>query len=907
MDELDYSLLPGTLVDRYRIEKVLGAGGFGITYQAWDTRLEGYVALKEFFPHDIAGRAGDTQTIQPKSGRYVNFQKGLNYFLDEAKRLNKFRHRNIVRVSNFIEANGTGYIAMDYELGESLSDELKRTHFAGGMPETRIKQIILPILNGLVEVHKAGMLHRDIKPGNIYLRREGEPTLIDFGAARQNLADHSKSVSAIASAGFSPSEQYSRNSKRQGPWSDIYAVGAVCYKLITGHPPVEGTERSDHVRDGLPDPLQPLTEHENAKHYSNSFLGVLEWCLNLDPRLRPQNALQVIQVLTKTMTKSTSPQLQTVALSETAESSHAAVSIAGEARKSVEDTNAKAWKSTPNRFAFFSFCLAAVLIGVSVWVYLVSSRLDSPANYSESTVGNAIDNPMVKIAFAPIRYQGRDTELSVLARGASLQLERSLATEFDIEMLDIEEGSSTREILVASKAINAEYALTGKLKSGSGGVDYNLYIQKAEETQGQLIFKRLYDKEELGNISQDSIAAVTDYFGLTSPKSSGRKRNSDDERWRSRANFIFLQAKAKLDSNLSKLTFDAVETLLESALKISPTHEPALVLKCQFFLYKQAHFKDATKHWLEMAKPACMYLLENRFESSESLITMANYFSAIGDLETARLFLGEVKNRSTDWYLAYSDIEASDGNYELALQKLTAYATKSSIYRWRIDQKMGELYWKINDIGSSISAYQRILDLYPDKVTILINLAAGYFQLGRLEDANEIYSRINSLDADFYSLTNHGTVLYFLGDFSSARSKFERAMALSPNSYAIYGNLADTVNEIEKGQDQAKAYYFKAIELAEKDLGDGISDPDIYIDLAHYHSQVQDYLQSDLYFEKSEALDSENPSLYYYRGISLVNQGKLMAAKEEVRKAAEMFFPTNLIERTPQLAELDWH
>ncbi|OGT89516.1 MAG: hypothetical protein A2286_09995 [Gammaproteobacteria bacterium RIFOXYA12_FULL_61_12] len=279
------------IAGRYRIQGVLGEGGFGITYRAWDEHLERLVVIKEYLPGELGVRDSDTLTVIPRANREEDFGFGLKRYLDEAKSLARFQHPNIVRILDHLEAHGTAYIVMEYEEGETLAERLKRRR--GEMGEEEILDLCLSLLNGLREVHKAGLLHRDIKPGNIFLRKSGEPLLIDFGAARHALGEHSKSISAIVSGGYAPPEQYSTRGK-QGPFTDLYAIGAVLYELITGQAPLESVERSHHLTEGEPDPLSPAAQAGNGK--------APDWLLTLNDRLlrvpskeRPQACDEVLR------------------------------------------------------------------------------------------------------------------------------------------------------------------------------------------------------------------------------------------------------------------------------------------------------------------------------------------------------------------------------------------------------------------------------------------------------------------------------------------------------------------------------------------------------------------------------------------------------------------------------------
>lgn len=286
------SLPVGTTIGRYEITEILGEGGFGIVYKATDSKLKRFVVLKEFLPEECAARNQDGQTVTPRSKRSENYQFGLEKFLEEARRLVELKHSNIVSCLDFIEENSTAYLVMEYEEGVALDDYLKSNDFKGGLPEEKINKIIRPILNGLDAVHKKGLLHRDIKPGNIYLRKNKEPMLIDFGAARYALGEHSKSMSAIISMGYAPPEQYSSKGK-QGTWTDLYAIGATLYELCFGEAPEESPNRQHAIMDDEADPLISAVEKGKGK-YSENLLKTIDWCLTLSAKLRPQSVGDVI-------------------------------------------------------------------------------------------------------------------------------------------------------------------------------------------------------------------------------------------------------------------------------------------------------------------------------------------------------------------------------------------------------------------------------------------------------------------------------------------------------------------------------------------------------------------------------------------------------------------------------------
>ena len=289
------------LASQYVVGRVLGRpGGFGVTYLGWDLRLETRVAIKEYLPRDMAGRDPDHRSVALHADEdTASFRYGLDQFLLEARTLAKFNHPRVVRVRTFFEENGTAYLVMDYVDGVSLAEHLDR---AGGvLTEAQALAIMMPILDGLREIHRRGFLHRDIKPQNIYLTTDGSPILLDFGAARLALGERSRSLSVVLTPGFAPFEQYHRRGE-QGPWTDIYACAATLYTLVTGRTPPDALEREKD--DSLP---APRTVRSGL---SPAFSAALVKAMSTDPHHRPAS-VEEFQALLRS--RSAAPETESLA------------------------------------------------------------------------------------------------------------------------------------------------------------------------------------------------------------------------------------------------------------------------------------------------------------------------------------------------------------------------------------------------------------------------------------------------------------------------------------------------------------------------------------------------------------------------------------------------------------------
>jgi serine/threonine protein kinase/uncharacterized RDD family membrane protein YckC len=260
---------------KYQIGRVLGHGGFGLTYLAYHQPLAVPVAIKEYLPRDLATRLDDSLSVTPHDTNDADtFTYGLDQFIEEARTLERFDHPSVVRVRSFFEANGTAYLVMNYYAGHTLDAVLAAQ--GGRLAPDDALDVLGPILDGLTAVHAHGLVHRDVKPQNVYRTDDGRSVLLDFGAARQATAEHSRSLSVQLTPGYAPFEQYSSRGN-QGPWTDVYGVAATLYRTVTGERPPEAPARMMGETD-----LRPATEFGIDRRMSDA----LDDALALQPAQR---------------------------------------------------------------------------------------------------------------------------------------------------------------------------------------------------------------------------------------------------------------------------------------------------------------------------------------------------------------------------------------------------------------------------------------------------------------------------------------------------------------------------------------------------------------------------------------------------------------------------------------------
>ena len=289
MTDIDHELPPNTIVDNYTITRTLGGGGFSIVYLAKDNTYNKEVVIKEYMPTKLATRTGDLHISALNSNCGDKFGHGQRLFFQEANTLSNLKHPNIVNVISFFRANGTVYMVMEYEEGINLQSYIKR--HKGNMSEQFLTAVFLPLLDGLKTIHQNGLLHLDVKPSNIHLRDNARPLLLDFGAAHEMMQTRQFQANQVITPGFSPIEQLDPGGY-VGPWTDIYAIGATIRACIEGSPPLSSTKRRER------DTLKPAVSAFRKK-YSRQLLEAIDWSMEVDPILRPQNVENFVDALSK--------------------------------------------------------------------------------------------------------------------------------------------------------------------------------------------------------------------------------------------------------------------------------------------------------------------------------------------------------------------------------------------------------------------------------------------------------------------------------------------------------------------------------------------------------------------------------------------------------------------------------
>ncbi len=400
----DQALPVGTRLGDYRLDAVIGHGGFGITYRAFDTQLAKFVAIKEYLPVEFAARRGDG-TVAARSTRHTDdFTWGRERFLDEARALARFRHVHIVPVLRYFEANGTAYTVMEFEDGKSVAQILREP--GRRLQPAEVRRLAEGMLSGLAAVHAQGFLHRDIKPSNVIVRRDGVPILIDFGAARQAMGGRTRTLTSILTPQYAPIEQYALDGK-QGPWSDIYSAAAVLHHAIAGVPPPEAAGRVGN------DPYRPLAVTQ-ADRFDPILLQAVDRGLAFAPDERPQTVAAWRAMFGGSLGRADDAPTERMAPAAAfAPSTSAAPRLGGVSRRTGEDEPRTTSLSRPPvrprpRPSLWLVALVVVLGGAGVWRFQpqIRSLLSQTSAPASETAQGSTPTPLQASPSAPATGNG---------------------------------------------------------------------------------------------------------------------------------------------------------------------------------------------------------------------------------------------------------------------------------------------------------------------------------------------------------------------------------------------------------------------------------------------------------------------------------------------------------------------
>ncbi len=390
------ALIPGTKIGLFEVQETLGLSNHGVAYRAQDTEHGRDVSIQEYLPVAFAKRTGDGVSVEAVEKKKTAYENGLSLFLQEARILAQIHDPYIARVIEYTETNGTAYLVIEHEAGQTLRSYLQNHP---KLNEDQLQNILIPMLKGLRIIHSEGLLHRDIRPSSIFLRENGPPVLIGFGSVVRTVADEHVSLDTRVTPGYSPIEQY-HDGGNLGPWTDLYALGASMYRCIAGVNPVDATKRVAAIAQGDEDPLVPAMEI-GVGDYSTHLLGNIDWMLRPIMTERPESAGAVLGVISRdhrnsrVATMKPAPRQQSLGMPSQHDST-SAYRLPYQSLRHGDDTarwipHLRKRVRKPNGWAVAGVVLAG-LLGFALWQ--TNRDLDRPSDVS--TAVNGVDQAMTR-------------------------------------------------------------------------------------------------------------------------------------------------------------------------------------------------------------------------------------------------------------------------------------------------------------------------------------------------------------------------------------------------------------------------------------------------------------------------------------------------------------------------------
>ena len=834
----------GVTISHYTIESVLGRGGMGVVYIAHDDTLDRTVAIK-FLTADLT--ADDV---------------AKNRFLREAQAAAAIQHEAICAIHEIGETDdGQMYIVMPFYEGQTLKDFVN----GGPLPPKLVENFSRQIASGLQAAHNKGVIHRDIKPGNIIVDEHQHVKILDFGLAKlsgqMDLTQTSLSVGTVPY--MAPEQLLSRTVDAR---TDIWALGAVMYEMLTGYRPFEG-EYEQAVSYAIVN-LDPKPPHEVVDGVPERLSQIVLKCLDKDPETRYQNVDQLLEDLS-------SPE-KTVS-TDTAATKKRAVTV----------------NITPAKFAALFIALSIVLGGS----FFYFSRISGPAGISER-----------HLAILPFRLIGGGTDAEAFSYGLLETLTSSLTqlqrTDETLWVVPSSEVDATMSLSDAKRLLGANLVVTGSVQMEGDVIRVALMLNDAETNR--IISSDQFDDSGSGSfaIQDEAVRRLTRMLGMRGL--SGTEFSFAASTVKT-ANDAFLKAKGYLRNQQSVQDLDVAIGLLTSAIEDDPKFASAYSALGLAYWQKYSHTEDS--RWVDEALQYSQQALELDDQLSDVHVTLASIQEGLRDygaaLEEYDLAL-EIDSTNSEAYRLRASSLRGLGRIDEAKASLDKSIELAPDY-WRGYYSLALHHFRQKDFDETIRAAQMGLDRAPDVLRLHNIQAVSLWSQGKVREAMQRFDRIKELDPEYTpAWGNTATALFYSQRFDEAAEMYEKVVSrLRPNSYAYRGFLADAYYWSQGNRDKADATYREAIELAREQLVVSDIDPDVYSSIAGYYAHLGEVDSAKVYLDKAltlypeDALSADNA---FFLGELHVTLGDMESAKVWLEKGLSQGAGWMQLEQSPWLA-----
>jgi serine/threonine-protein kinase len=822
--------------ERYVIERLIGQGGMGAVYKARDVELERMVAIKLLHPCSLDESA--EQRLK-----------------QELVLASKVSHPRVVRVHDVGEMHGAKFISMAFIDGENLKSLLVRE---GAIPVARAIHIASQLCEGLDAAHTQGVIHRDLKPHNILLDRNGYVYISDFGLARS--ADLNAEVTGPGDRPGSPA--YMSPEQALGlPFdhrTDLYALGLVFYEMVTGKLPASATSLFEHER------FQCKIESPAAlsPEVPESLARLILRCLEFDPARRPQSALEILRELKL-------------------------LSAASQASVKVLKRRSK------KLLAGLAFAL--LVFGVLAILSPVAARLTG----NHVHAGSGPHRPGSQLSFTPLRAIGDARSLHVLADTLTEALSSRAAQSGRVRLFV--EDADTQDV-GAEHPPGVGVAITGSVRAEGNEILATIHLTdratREEKWTGQF-------RASPGNLAtlEDRIwAGISNALGWNEadpqPMPSLLHATQNIEAYK-----LYMQGKLQLRMHRNRAGAEHALLLFQEASRLDPRYFYPYVglADANLVIFKETHENAC----LERAKQAASRALELSLNRPEPQIEVAKIQIATGQYPEAIgvLKMAIEKNPASDEaYRTLGRAELLSGNGQGAI---LAYrkAVDLDAHSWMNYNSLGSAYFRLGQTEEAERAFQKAIELEPQISDNYTNRGNALLQSGRFQEAVPLLEKAVALQPDAVNYSNLGTALFYLRHYRESVSMFQKAVQVDPNSEDLMGNLGDSYRW-SNDKSKAMAAYFRAVVLGGQELQVNPQDADVRGRMALYYAKMDDFEAARASILTARSLAPQDTSVQYYEAVVSTLGSNLARAERELKSAVKNGYPQPLAMNDPELLPL---
>jgi eukaryotic-like serine/threonine-protein kinase len=868
---------PGALANgepfgpRYRIIKLLGAGGMGVVYQAWDAALEEPVALKIIRPE---------VTVDPETARELERR-----FKRELQLARQVSHKNVVRIHDLGEIDGISYLSMAYVQGADLHTVLRRE---GRLPVARALALARQVAAGLAAAHEAGVVHRDLKPANIMVDEAGHACIMDFGIARSLVAEAvTQAGVVVGTLEYMPPEQAQGHPADER--SDIYAFGLILNDMLAGRRPEAARNPTAELMQRLREPppsvrlLDPSIP-EPVEH-------LLASCLAPRPEDRFQSSAELVRAL------------------EALDANGHLRSGATEVRPAISRWNRwhpSRWNAR-QRWSLAAVALVAVVALAALSAGYVARRTMLPA---PGAVERGVVPPLAErrlLAVAPFRTVGDEQALGHLSLGLADALSSKLFQLKDVHVtapLAVERAARQHadDATALARSLGVNLLVQGSVRGDANRIRVTVTLDDMYE--GERIWA-----EDFNAVPADLIAledrvfeALVARVGVT-PSVAERGRGAVRPTLNAEAYDLYLRGRRTLRAAHTADGFQSAIRLFDEALERDPNLALARsgAADAALRMYRETRdplWADRALHAAETAAKLDATLPEVHYALGGVYQQMGRHAEAIQELRRAL----EISPTSDDAHRRLGMAYLRTGKADEAIAALRK-AVEINPFFWNNHNALGAAYLQIGDYAASVASNTRVVELEPENVNGWNDLGAGYLQMGRFREAADAFHKALALEPVPEAYTNLGAAHYYAGEFEESVSMFRRAVELSPNNDLFVGNLADGYRQAGDRQRAGEAYE-QAIALAYKELALNPRAAQTRANVGRYYAKQGRHDEARRFLREARAMDSANVNIAYAQAQAEALAGRTADALAALGEALAAGYPVVIARADPDLAGL---